>query len=115
MRTPLYSRSKSVATAFGLALLAFAVLQSAPPPPPPSGLSLSTSTPITQNFDAIGTTATAALPTGFKADKLAGTSPIPVRTVGTYTAAVTATTAAGGANLSSTASNGIYNFGSGTT
>src|SRR5206468_8787630 len=52
----------------------------------------------------------ATLPTGFKVDK-----PAAVRSVGTYTAAVTATTVVGGANLSSTAANGIYNFGSGTT
>ena len=71
---------------------------------------LSTSSPYLQNFDAIGTTATATLPTGFKVDKSAT-----VRTVGTYAAALTATSLAGGASLSSSAGNGIYNFGSGTT
>jgi hypothetical protein len=71
---------------------------------------LSTSSAYVQNFDAIGTTATASLPTGFKADKSAA-----VRTVGTYAAALTATSLLGGANLSTTAGNGIYNFGSGTT
>ncbi len=73
-------------------------------------IALSTSTPYTQNFDAMGTSATATLPSGFRVDK-----PAVVRTVGTFAAAVTATSLAGGANLSSSASNGIYNFGSGTT
>jgi endonuclease G len=75
-----------------------------------AAISLSTTVAATQNFDGIGTTATATLPADFKADKL-GT----VRTLGTYAAAVTATNLAGGANLSSSAGNGIYNFGSGTT
>jgi endonuclease G len=63
-----------------------------------------------QKFDTIGITATATLPTEFKADRVST-----VRRVGTYSAASTATTAAGGASLSSSAANGIYNFGSGTT
>ena len=75
-----------------------------------AAISLSTTTPVTQSFDEIGTTATATLPTDFRVDR-----PTTVRTVGTYSAAATATTQAGGANLSATASNGIYNFGSGTT
>ncbi|MEZ7820684.1 MAG: hypothetical protein QMB51_00070 [Patescibacteria group bacterium] len=62
----------------------------------------------TQNFDAIGVDSTATLPTGWKADK--STS---VRTVGTYTAALTATEIAGGNIMSTTAGNGIYNFGAG--
>jgi uncharacterized delta-60 repeat protein/uncharacterized repeat protein (TIGR01451 family) len=66
-------------------------------------------TPVTQNFDTIGTTTTAALPADFKADNNQA-----VRTVGTYAAAGTATTRAGAANISTTAANGIYNFGAGT-
>jgi uncharacterized delta-60 repeat protein/uncharacterized repeat protein (TIGR01451 family) len=66
-------------------------------------------TPVTQNFDAIGTTATATLPADFKADNNQA-----VRTVGTYAAAGTATTRAGAANISTSAANGIYNFGAGT-
>src|SRR5262245_26227149 len=66
--------------------------------------------PIAQDFDSIGTTATATLPLDFRADR-----PTTVRTVGSFAAAGTVTTQAGGANLSTTASNGIYNFGSGTT
>ena len=75
-----------------------------------AALSLSTSIPITEAFDGIGTTATATLPTDFRVDRL-GT----VRTVGSFAAALTATTQAGGANLSTTAANGVYNFGAGTT
>ena len=71
-------------------------------------ISLSTSTASTQNFDSIGTAATATLPTDFRVDK-----PATVRTVGTYAAALTATSLAGGNSLSTTAQNGIYNFGAG--
>src|SRR5215510_4879608 len=66
--------------------------------------------PIAQDFDSIGTTATATLLADFKADRLTT-----VRTVGAFAAAGTVTTQAGGANLSTSAANGIYNFGSGTT
>ena len=64
----------------------------------------------TQNFDGIGTEATATLPTGWKADKDASE-----RKVNTYggAAAVTQTERTGGNALSTTASNGIYNFGAG--
>jgi uncharacterized delta-60 repeat protein/uncharacterized repeat protein (TIGR01451 family) len=65
--------------------------------------------PVTQNFDTIGTTATATLPADFKADNNQA-----VRTVGTYAVAGTATTRAGAANISTSAANGIYNFGAGT-
>ena len=53
-------------------------------------IALSTSTPYTQNFDAMGTSATATLPAGFRVDK-----PAVVRTVGTFAAAVTATSLGG--------------------
>ena len=75
-----------------------------------AAISLSTSTTYTQNFDGMGTAASATMPADFRVDK-----PAAVRTVGTFAAALTATSLAGGANLSSSASNGIYNFGSGTT
>jgi hypothetical protein len=75
-----------------------------------ASISLSTATAYNQNFDAMGTAATASLPVDFKVDK-----PVTVRTVGSYASALTATSLAGGPNLSTTASNGIYNFGSGTT
>jgi endonuclease G len=92
-----------VITAFAIVAMLSVYLVSA-------AISLSTSTAATQNFDGIGATATATLPADFRADRLAT-----VRTVGTYAAAGTATTQAGGANLSTSAANGIYNFGSGTT
>src|SRR4030088_1151751 len=84
-----------------LALISVAVVLAA--------ISLSTSTAYTQNFDGIGIPASAtpspapSLPTDFKADSLTT-----VRTVGTFAAAGTTTARAGGANLSSTAGNGIY-------
>jgi hypothetical protein len=78
-------------------------------------IQLSKSTPYTQNFDGLGTTATAALPTDFRVDRTATSNSGDVRKVGTFAAAGTATALLGGANLSTTAANGIYNFGSGTT
>ena len=63
---------------------------------------------VTQNFDGIGTNAAAQLPTDWKADKNAN-----VRTVGHYSAAVTQTDSREGNNMSSSAANGIYNFGAG--
>jgi DNA/RNA endonuclease G (NUC1) len=96
-------RGALMAAIFALVILPSIVLVRA-------AISLSTTIPAIQNFDSIGTTATATLPADFKVDRLAS-----VRTVGSFTAAATATSLAGGANLSSTAGNGIYNFGSGTT
>jgi len=63
---------------------------------------------VTQNFDEIGTSATATLPTAWKADKQTT-----ARVVGTYSAAVSATERLGGNDMSTTASNGIYNYGAG--
>lgn len=63
---------------------------------------------VTQNFDVLGTSATATIPTGWKADK--NTT---VRSVGTYSAAGTATEQRAGNNMSSSATNGIYNYGAG--
>lgn len=62
---------------------------------------------VNQDF-TIGTSATATLPSGWKADK--NTS---VRTLGTYAAAVTATEQRAGNNMSSSAANGIYNYAAG--
>ena len=79
-----------------------------------SAISISTSTSSEQNFDGMGVPATistaSTLPVDFRADALAG-----VRTVGTFAAAGTTVARAGGATLSSTAANGIYNFGAGNT
>ncbi len=66
--------------------------------------------PVSQDFDGLGASATATLPTDFRADKQTA-----VRAVGTFAAAGTATERVGGANLATNAANGIYNFGSGTT
>ncbi|MBK7212178.1 MAG: chitobiase/beta-hexosaminidase C-terminal domain-containing protein [Bacteroidales bacterium] len=71
-------------------------------------VSISAGATVTENFNSIGGSATATLPTGWKADKLTT-----VRTLGTYAAAVTATTVVGGNTLSTTAGNGIYNYGAG--
>jgi predicted extracellular nuclease len=78
-------------------------------------IQLSTSTPYTQDFNAIGTSATATMPANFKVDRTATSTSSDVRKVLTFSAAGTATTQVGGANLSTSASNGIYNFGDGTT
>lgn len=64
----------------------------------------------TQAFDSIGSTATATLPPDFRVDKQTS-----ARVVGTWSAALSATERSGGATLSTTAANGIYNFGAGTT
>lgn len=73
-----------------------------------SQVNISAGSIITQDFDVLGTSATATLPTGWKVDKNAT-----VRTVGTYTAAGTATEQIAGNNMSSSATNGIYNYGAG--
>ena len=73
-------------------------------------ISIPTGTAYQQKFDTMSnTSATAALPTDFRVDR-----PSTVRTVGSYSSALTATTQIGGASMATTASNGIYNFGSGT-
>ncbi len=60
-----------------------------------------------ENFDAIGTEATATLPEEWRIDKQI----VAPRTVGTYADAFTQTTYAGGTNLPSGAKNGVWNFG----
>jgi len=96
----------SLATALSIVAIATYVVRAA--------VSLSTTTAYTQNFDGMGIPATATtvstLPADFRADALTT-----VRTVGTFAAAGTTTARAGGANLSTTAANGIYSFGAGTT
>lgn len=62
-----------------------------------------------QNFDGIGTSQTATLPPHWRASA----NPLLVRTVDPYSSAGMATTQRGGENLSSSAPNGIYNFGAG--
>jgi hypothetical protein len=69
---------------------------------------ISSDSPYKENFDEMGTTATTALPSGWKTDNDQG-----VRKVGSYFAAGTTTTRIGGNNMTTTAANGIYNFGAG--
>ena len=71
-----------------------------------AAIAVSATSPYIEGFDAIGTTATALLPADFRLDR-----PTAVRTVGTFASAGNATTQAGGTSLSSTATNGAYNFG----
>lgn len=71
-----------------------------------AAISIPTASPYVQGFDGIGTTATATLPADFRLDR-----PSSVRTVGVFAAASSATTHAAGTNVSTTASNGAYNFG----
>ncbi|MFZ4400804.1 MAG: lamin tail domain-containing protein [Bacteroidales bacterium] len=71
-------------------------------------IAISVGNPVSQDFNSIGTSATATLPTGWKVDKQTV-----VRTLGTYTAAVSATGVLGGNDMSTSAGNGIYNFGAG--
>ena len=65
---------------------------------------------VSENFSSLGTSGTATLPSGWRASKSAN-----VREVTAYSTAVTATERAGGAGLTSSAGNGIYNFGSSDT
>lgn len=72
-------------------------------------ISISVGGNVSENFNSIGTSATATMPVNWKVDKNASA----VRTVGTYGAAVTATNYYAGNTMSSQAGNGIYNFGLG--
>jgi len=75
-----------------------------------SQISISGGNTVTESF-SIGTSATASLPSNWKVDK----STV-VRTVGTFSAAVTATerTGATSTEFTTTAGNGIWNCGAGT-
>lgn len=64
-----------------------------------------------ENFDGMGTVGVATLPAGWKIERMIGE--FAQRTVGTYANAVNVTMYSGGANMSATAANGTYNFGSG--
>jgi hypothetical protein len=69
-------------------------------------INIATTQTVTENFNGIGATATASLPTNWKADKINT-----VRTLGTYAAAVSATERVEGESIATNASNGIYNLG----
>ena len=79
-----------------------------------AAISLSTSVPYTQNFTSLGiplsNPAPSNLPADFRQDTIAA-----VRTLGSFSAGSTQTARVGGANVSTTAANGSYNFGAGTT
>jgi endonuclease G, mitochondrial len=79
-----------------------------------AAISLSTSLPYTQNFDSMGiplsNPAPSNLPADFRQDTIAA-----VRTLGSFSAANITTARVGGANVSTTAANGSYNFGAGTS
>jgi hypothetical protein len=70
-------------------------------------VSITSGSPVTQNFDGIGSSATATLPSGFKVS----------RTSATYSGAGTATELSAGTTgtgtLTSTSSGGAYNFANG--
>src|SRR5215204_8584 len=79
-----------------------------------AAISLSTSTPYTQNFTSMGIPLTnpapSNLPVDFRQDTIAA-----VRTLGSFSSANTQTARVGGANVSTIAANGSYNFGAGTS
>jgi endonuclease G len=79
-----------------------------------AAISLSTSIPYTQNFTSMGiplsNPAPSSLPADFRQDTIAA-----ARTLGSFSSANTQTARVGGANVSTTAANGSYNFGAGTT
>ncbi|MEO6237368.1 MAG: DNA/RNA non-specific endonuclease, partial [Vicinamibacterales bacterium] len=79
-----------------------------------AAIPLTATTASSQLFDAMGVPASAttasALPADFRVD-----NPSVVRTVGSFAAAAATVSRAGGGNLSSSAANGTYNFGAGTT
>jgi hypothetical protein len=72
-----------------------------------SALNISAGGNVTEAF-SIGTTTTATLPTDWKVDKFGV-----LRTLGTYAGAGTATERIAGNSMSTTAQNGIYNYGAG--
>ena len=76
-----------------------------------AAIAISTTTPFLQDFNTIGTSATATLPADFRVDRTATSTAADVRRVLTWAAAGSQTTQAGSANLSTSAANGIYNFG----
>jgi hypothetical protein len=71
-------------------------------------VNISIGNPVNQDFNSIGTSAVATLPTGWKAS-LNSTA----RTLGPYSTAVATTTYNAGNAMSTSSSYGIYNFGAG--
>jgi DNA/RNA endonuclease G (NUC1) len=79
-----------------------------------AAISLSTSIPYTQNFAGMGiplsNPAPSNLPVDFRQDTIAAP-----RTLGSFSSGNTQTARVGGANVSTVAANGSYNFGAGTS
>ncbi len=79
-----------------------------------AAISLSTSVPYNQNFASMGiplsNPAPSSLPADFRQDTVSAS-----RTLGVFSAASTQTNRVGGANVSTVAANGSYNFGAGTS
>ncbi len=72
------------------------------------GVNIAAGGTVTQNFDVLGTSPTATMPTDWKVDKNNT-----VRSVGSYSAAASATERSAGNNMPNNATNGIYNFAAG--
>jgi len=79
-----------------------------------AAISLSTSTAYTQNFDTLGIPLSSPTPSNLPVDFRVETISAP-RTLGSFSSGQVQTLRVGGANLSTTAANGSYNFGAGTT
>lgn len=79
-----------------------------------AAISLSTTVPYTQNFNGMGVPLSSPTPSTLPVDFRQDTLNI-VRSVGSYGSASGQTLRVGGANVSSTAANGSYNFGAGTS
>lgn len=78
-----------------------------------AAISLSTSVAYTQNFDSLNIPLSSPTPSNLPADFRVLTLSVP-RNVGSFSSGSAQTLRAGGANLSTTAANGSYNFGAGT-
>src|SRR5690242_319280 len=79
-----------------------------------AAISLSTSTAYTQNFDSLGIPISSPTPSNLPTDFRVETISAP-RTLGSFSNGSVQTLRVGGANLSTTAANGSYNFGAGTS
>jgi DNA/RNA endonuclease G (NUC1) len=78
-----------------------------------AAISLSTSTAYTQDFDSLGIPISSPTPSNLPVDFRVETISAP-RTLGSFSSGNVQTLRVGGANLSTTAANGSYNFGAGT-
>ena len=79
-----------------------------------AAISLSTTVAYTQNFDSLGIPLSSPTPSNLPVDFRQETISA-VRTLGSFSSGSPQTLRVGGANLSTTAANGSYNFGAGTT